>query len=92
MYFWRLKKMPGSAAAKTFVFSSQLDPQRIKTMWEPPVLWIFFSRTIYLHGIEPFFSQKYSSFGLPVKQIKQNNQKKGESYQFLIFLLKKYFK
>ncbi len=85
MYFWPLKKMPGSAAAKTFVFSSQMYPQRIKTIWELPVLWNFHSRTIYLHGIEPFFSQKYSTFGLPVKPIKQKNQNKGEKLSIFDF-------
>jgi len=50
--FLAIKKMLRSAAVE--ILSSQSNAHEIKTSWDPPVLWSFSSRSIFLHGIGQF--------------------------------------
>ncbi len=78
--FWPLKKTPEGAAVKTVFFPALNVPQEQKWTWEPPVLWNFLFKALFLGHIEPILSQKL------VKFISEKT-KKTQKQPKLMFLL-----
>ena len=88
--------MPGSAAVEIKFFSSQNTSYQRKTRWDPPVLWNFPSRIIFLHHIKPnlglnsslqskalkIYLQKRKNLSFFDLKVTQNSNK----YLYVVFL------